>query len=255
MIDPVSSPPRNPSRKELLHGEDNVKTRFISIALFTLLVGGPALAADHIDSPATTAEPAADLTDFYAWMSNEASMLNMAIGTHPFATGESRFSDAAMYAFHVGSTTGYGEAEQTTDVICRFYRSGAMIECWAGDEYVTGDPSNPAGISSDSGKLRVFAGLRNDPFYFELTGFQNAVKTVVSAAPSLSFDDNMCPVLDADTAGSIVGLLQSGNDGAPASNTLAGANVMALVVQVDKSVVNSGGPLLAAWASSHRAQL
>ncbi len=232
--------------------EKNVKLRFVTSALIVVCAaGGTALAADHIDSPAAIAEPTADLTDFYAWMSDDASSLNMVMGMHPFATADSRFSDAVTYAFHVGSTTGYGEAEQSTDVICRFYDSGSKIECWAGDEYLTGDPSDPAGLTSDSGKLRVFAGLRNDPFYFELTGFTNAVKTVVEAAPSLSFDDDMCPVLDAETAGAIVGLLSSGNDGAPASNTLAGANVLALVVQVDKSVVNSGGPLLAAWASTH----
>ena len=68
------------------------------------------------------------------------------------------------------------------------------------------------------------------------------------------FDAAGCPLLDAETAGSLVAQLQSTPGSDEASDTLAGANVLALVVQVDTDLVNAGGPLLGVWASTHRAE-
>jgi hypothetical protein len=226
-------------------------TWFTATILATgMLLSSATQAADHIDSPGATAEPTADITDLFSWMSPDAGWLNLVLDVHPFAGAESTFSDAVVYAFHVNSSMGYGEPQEETLVRCVFNESHT-IECWAGDEYVTGDPTSEEGITSESGKLRVFADLRNDPFFMEFTGFVNTVDAVIAAAGSLVFDDQGCPDVDPDTSAALVGLLQSGNDGAPASDSFAGTNVLSLVVQVDKSVVTSGGPLLGVWASTH----
>jgi hypothetical protein len=55
-------------------------------------------------------------------------------------------------------------------ITCTFV-DATNIECWAGDDYVVGDPNDPAGIVSDNGGLRVFAGLRDDLFFLEYDGF------------------------------------------------------------------------------------
>jgi len=229
------------------------RLRLVVTCVFTSLLVSPiAFAADHIDSPAAVNTPSADITDFYSWMTADASHLNMVLNVTPFATADSMWSDATVYAMHVSSMGEYGGAETKTQVLCRFYKAdGTGIECWADDEYVAGDPSDPAGLASDSGKLKVFAGLRNDPFFFELVGFGNAVAAVIDAAPNLTFDADMCPVLDDATSATLIGLLTSGKDGAPASDTLAGANVLSLVVQLDKTTVNAGGDFLATWAATH----
>lgn len=218
----------------------------------TLLPAG-AFAADHIDSPAATADPAADIADLYAWTTDDAEQINLVMTVTPFAGDDAVFSDAVTYAFHVNSSAGYGETQTETLITCEFYDVDA-IECWAGDEYVVGNPSDEAGIMSDDGGLRVYAGVRNDPFFFELTGFQNAVETVKSAASGLTFDDDGCPAVDTATSELLVGQLQSGTDGAPASDTLAGANVLTLVVQVDADLVTTGGPVLGIWGSTHRSE-
>lgn len=218
--------------------------------LAVALVPAAVQAADHIDSPAASAEPTADLTDLFAWTSPDATKLNLVLGVTPFAGDDAQFSDATQYAFHVNSSMGYGEAQTETVVLCQFYDVNA-IECWAGDQYLAGDPRDPAGLVSEGGKLRVFADLRNDPFFFEFTGFTNTIAAVIDAAPSLTFDDQGCPALDQATADALVGTLQSGPAGAPASDTFAGSNVLALVVQVDKDVVTPGGPLVGVWASTH----
>lgn len=229
-----------------------MKKRLALIGL--LAVAGTAstalMAADHVDSPATVAEPTADITDLYAWMSPDANKLNLVMDVFPFAGDDAAFGTAVTYVFHVNSSAGYGMAQTETQVICKFFDAD-QIECWAGDEYVVGDPSDPAGITSEDGGLRVFAGLRNDPFFMEFEGFTETVKAVVAAAPSLTFDGEGCPDVDAATSAALVGQLQSGANGAPASDTFAGANVLALVVEVDKSLVNAGGPLLGVWASTH----
>jgi hypothetical protein len=229
----------------------NKRLTFISLLGIAATLAPSIFAADHIDSPATVAEPTADITDLYAWMNSVAQSLNLVMDVAPFSEAGAQFSDAVAYVFHVNSSMGYGEAQTETQVICQFY-AASKIECWAGDEYVEGDPASEAGISSSSGNLRVFAGMRNDPFFMEFTGFTETVKAVVAAAPSLTFDDEGCAMLDADTSNALVGQLQSGEEGAAASDTFAGANVLSLVVQIDKSVVDSGGPLLGVWASTHK---
>ncbi|MEZ4252253.1 MAG: DUF4331 family protein [Polyangiales bacterium] len=220
-----------------------------------LLVGltGSAFAADHLDSPAAQAEPTADITDLYAWMSSDATKLNLVMDVAPDAGDAMSFGTSTVYAFHVNSSAGYGMAQTETLVRCQFYDEDA-IECWAGDEYVTGDPSDPAGIVSSSGRLRVFAGLRNDPFFFEFVGFSETLTAVRAAAGSLTFDENGCPALDEATSAALVGQLQSGAAGAAASDTFAGQNVLSLVVQIDDAVVTSGGDVLGVWASTHAAE-
>ncbi len=229
-------------------------TPLLGLALGAVLVPALALAADHIDSPSAVAEPAADITDLYAWMSDDASKVNLILNVTPFAGAQSQFSDAVQYAFHINSSAGYGEAQTETLIVCEFDSAGA-VQCWAGDdEYVTGDASATSGLASESGALTVFSGLRNDPFFMENVGFNNTVAAVLAAAPGLVFDSEGCPNVDVATSNALVGLLQSGTDGAPASDTFAGSNVLSLVVQVDKDLVSAGGPLLGVWASTHAAQ-
>jgi len=211
---------------------------------------GNASAADHIDSPAATAEPAADITDLFAWMDPNAEKLNLVLNVNPFAGEESSFSDAVQYVFHVTSAPGYGEEAVETRIICSFYTQN-RVECWAGDQYVEGNPTQAAGVASDDDKLRVFAGLRNDPFFMEFNGFLNAVSTVTSVAGDLAFDEQGCPAVDAETSAVLVGMLQSGNDGVEASDSFRDVNVLSLVIQIDKSVINAGGPILGVWASTH----
>lgn len=206
-------------------------------------------AADHLDGPAATADPTADITDLLAWMNPDASSLRMALNVTPFAGDDATFSDAVGYVFHVGSAPAFGEATEETELLCAFY-AATELECWLGDEYVVGDASSEDGLVSESGGLRVFAGLRNDPFFFEFGGFGAGVAAVKAASPDVDADG--CPQLDQATADGVVGLLQSNPDGGPARDTFAGSNVLALVVEVDVNLVNGGGPVLATWASTHQ---
>jgi hypothetical protein len=220
----------------------------LSVLLAGSGVAFSVLAADHGDAPAALNEPTADITDLYAWMTDDSSKLNLVLGVGAGAA----FSDAVTYVFSVSSSQGYGQPQQSTRVLCKFI-DGTNIECWVGNQYVVGNPSSPQGIVSDGGGMRVFAGLRDDPFFLEYTGFDATTKAAAAAAAAkqVAFDAQGCAQLTPAQQTSLLGLLTHGQDGAPPSNTFAGQNVLALVVQIDKTLVNAGGPVLGVWASTH----
>jgi len=139
------------------------------------------------------------------------------------------------------------------DVICTFDASQA-VSCWVGDkDYVTGDASDPKGLASASGKTRVYAGLRADPFFFNLEGFKDTVAAVDAAEGTLDFDGSGCPTINAATSQALVGLLQGTMMGAqPAKNFFETANVLSIVLEIDKSLVTTGGPIVAVWGSTHK---
>lgn len=210
--------------------------------------------ADHVDSPAAVSDPPADLTDLYAWMDSTGSKLNLVMNVFPFAGANAEFSTAVNYVFHVNSSASYGAAQTEAQILCSFYKTD-HIECWGpANEYVVGKADDPAGITSASGKMRVFAGLRSDPFFFNLEGFQETVKAVVGAANTLTFDAQGCPAVSPTLSNTLVTQLKSTKAGAAAVDNFANANVLSLVVQLDDSLVNTGGPVLGVWASTHRAQ-
>jgi hypothetical protein len=220
----------------------------------------PAFAADHRDGPATTADPASDINDVFAWMSADGAKVYLVMTVFPAATSAAKFSDKTLYVFHTSSQSAIGMAQTATNIICKF-DTAQKIQCWAGDEYLTGDASSVAGIASASGKLKVFAGLRDDPFFFNLDGFRKTAKTVHDAAPALltamAFDANFCPKLGAPTATELQRQLKEDPNGAPgtaAKNFFAGLNTLSIVVAVDKALVTKGGPVMSVWASTNKAQ-
>lgn len=231
------------------------KFAWTAIALSVAIGGSVAYAADHRDSEflAMAANSAADINDVYAWTNANASKLNLVMTIQPFAAASAGFSSNVQYVFHVTSQETYGAAtSEETDIICEF-ASDTSVQCWVGDAaYVTGDPSDEAGVESGDGKVKVFAGQRKDPFFFNLDGFKNAVSTVKAAAAGLSFDEANCPAVDAPTSGVLVGQLQHDADGVSGpTDDFATANVVALVIQVDKNLVNGGGDILGVWGSTH----
>ncbi|MBI3328826.1 MAG: hypothetical protein HYZ81_19245, partial [Nitrospinae bacterium] len=69
-------------------------------------------------------------------------------------------------------------------VICKF-APNQRVQCWGGGDYVEGDASQEAGLTSRMGKFKLFAGLRNDPFFFNLAGFAKVAADVAAVAPML----------------------------------------------------------------------
>ena len=207
-------------------------------------------AADHGDGPGVSADPAADINDLYVWMSPDARQVYLVMTVMPDAGPGASFSNAVQYVFHTSSRPAYGEGTPfELDIICQFTAIGGL-QCFAGDEFA--GSMQQTSVSSVSGRMRAFAGLRNDLFFFNLTGYSATTRAVVAAAPGLTFDLAGCPALDAATATALVGQLGSEPGGAPAVDDFAERNVLALVVAIDKTILTQGGPIVGAWAGSYR---
>ena len=236
-----------------------------------LLLAGRGYAADHIDSDTLAAAPLAmgDINDVFAWMSSDGSKVNLVMTVSPADPGGRSFGPGVQYVFHLTSKTGLPEdvvakpaSGVTTTVICTFPTT-ATAQCWVSGasgtkDYVSGDASNTAGTTSSSGKLRLFAGRRSDPFFFNLQGFRAGAAQLGSMRGSVASNAANCPALTSTNAGIVRGTFATTQTTAttpcPANQAdcFANLNVMALVVQVDKSLVNAtGNTILSVWGSTH----
>lgn len=191
-----------------------------SLAACLALTAGGAWAADHLDSPLVTTDRTADINDLYAFVNpNDAGELVLIATVFPIADASSRFSDAVEYRFSISNGAGGHE------INCRALgkRAKGMRCALDGVESVAG----PVGRvnSNDDGSLRLFAGLRDDPFYFDLVAFQQTVETL-----SPQFTD-------------------------PGTDFFAPLGTLAIVLGVDSSLLTNDGadPVLRVWSSTNRA--
>ncbi|HEY1696230.1 MAG TPA: DUF4331 family protein [Polyangiaceae bacterium] len=209
-----------------------------------------ALSADHQDGPATTSEPPADINDVYTWMDGANVVLAMTV--YPAAPTGAQFSDNVQYVFHTASGgTGLGATAAPVDVIATFDAT-QKIKLWVGtNEYVTGDASPTSGLTSADGKVKVFAGLRADPFFFNLDGFKQTALDVQAAAGSLSFNEAGCPTLDKGTSTTLVTQLATAADGGAPVDHFATFNGLAIVISVDKTLLTTNGAYMSVWGGTY----
>src|SRR5262245_2200980 len=139
--------------------------------------------SDHVDGPRSIGEPAADLTDLFAFTSPENSARTvLAACVFPSAGENAIFSNVIDYSLVVRrvTPTGVGNAAkfQPTDNEIRFsFQFETLRRDAAGRPIQRGVCTLPGGrelsltvndergVSTPEGDVRVFAGVRSDPFY------------------------------------------------------------------------------------------
>ena len=192
---------------------------------------------DHFSGPRSFADPAVDITDLFAFPSpRQPGRLVFILDTFPGAGPTVLFSDAITYRFRVraltiGDSTAapaytVGEDEYVFDFA---FSAPSEAEDDSGLVQV-GACSAPGGAKiaftvgtvgeegpDDSRGLRVFAGVRLDPFFIDAPHVRGS-----RAEGKLSFDS-------------------------PGKNSLEGANVLSIVLEFDPATVfpPDFGPLLA----------
>jgi hypothetical protein len=201
--------------------------------------------SDHLDSPATVANPQADVSDVYAWISPDGGKLNLVMTIQGHA-----FSNRVRYALHVDSGHVFGKTSASTLIECRFDAANS-IHCEVGKaDSASGDPTNSAGLEGKNHRFRVYAGVRDDPFYNNIKGLLAAYQTASDAIKNgAAVDAAGCAHFDEATAKVILARM-SHTDGGPAQNLLANWTVSAIVVSVDLGVVSAGGKILAVWGTT-----
>lgn len=206
----------------------NKHITFRALALTTLL-SAPLSASDHLDTQAVRDDPAADIGDLYAWMSPDGLRLNLVMTI----VGK-KFSDHVRYAFRIDSGQALGKTSATSMIECDF-NSAVAPECH---------------LDQEQRHFRVFAGLRDDPFFNNVRGTRAALNVAAAALKAgVRRDAAGCPRFDANTSARILEEWRH-TEGKPGADFLAGWNTAALVIEIDISAVNRGGPLLGVWATT-----
>src|SRR5262252_810387 len=139
--------------------------------------------SDHVDGPRSIGEPAADITDLFAFTSPEnPGRIVLAMCVFPYAGENAIFSNVIDYSIAVRrvSVPGIGNAArfQPADDETRFsFRFETLKRDAAGKAIQRGVCKLPdgrelpltvheeTGASTPEGDIRAFAGLRSDPFY------------------------------------------------------------------------------------------
>lgn len=203
-----------------------------------------ASASDHLDTAAVIADPAGDIGDLYAWTSADGRRLNLVMTI----VGK-KFSDHVRYQFHVDSARELGGMGESITLSCEFNAPTAP-ECLLGEsDHLRGEAGGDQGIRGEKGRFRVFAGLRDDPFFNNVRGTRAALDVAAAAIRGVGKDAGGCPRFDDETVKRIHAEWR-GTNGRPGANFLAGWSTAALVIEVDLEAVNRGGPLLGVWATT-----
>jgi len=213
--------------------------------LLATIVATPSVASDHLDSPSVIADPRADIGDLFAWIAPDGRHLNLVMTI----VGHS-LSDKIAYVFHIDSGRRFGRTTATIDLVCRFANATAA-DCTLGKvDRARGDASYAEGLLSGGKSFRVYAGLRDDPFFNNVRGTRDMYNVATKAlAGSARYDAANCPRFDAAQTAAIRDAWRHTNGGPP-TNFLRGWTPDSIVVSVDLAPVTRGGPLIAVWAST-----
>lgn len=187
------------------------------------------MSADHIDAPSVTNAPT-DIADFYAFESPQNAQNLVFVATlqgllTPANTGSANFSEDVLVEFNIDN-----DGDNVEDLVIqaiprdgKMYVFGPYAPSEKGLNSRIDDTRTPAvtditayGENAKTGSnagVMVFAGPRDDPFFFDLGAYQNILGGTASG-----FSD-------------------------PGTDAFAGTNVMAIAVEMPKSMIASGGSI------------
>src|SRR5215470_7759261 len=168
--------------------------------------------SDHVDGPRSIGEPAADLTDFFAFTSPEnPGRTVLAACVLPYSGENAIFSNVIDYSIVVRRVTvadvGNAAKFQPADDEIRFsFRFETLKRDAVGKAIQRGVCKLPGGrelsltmndetgASTPEGDVRAFAGLRCDPFYIGLD-----TATLKGVPNQLQHNNVLCMVVEFDT--------------------------------------------------------
>ena len=220
-------------------------------ALMAIAVSAAVMSADHAESPGTDADPAADLADIFIFPSPETANRTVAaitFGGRPAPRSRidgSFYCDPnVLYTLHIDRADASGNFDNIADVevMAKFGKTAEGM-CGLQLENVPGGGGTFSGaiekvFTSPSG-LKAFAGLRNDPFFFDAEGYTALIASFANPGQS----------------GDLVGAFRLGS-GQARRDSFAFRNVSAIVFEMSNDVlapaVNGVRPKVRVWATTGR---
>jgi hypothetical protein len=214
------------------------KILFSAIALTGITIGGLVYAADHRDTPAVT-DQKTDITDVYVFRGQDANNLVFVANTQgllsPSQSATAQFDGNTLIEFNIDNNN-----DNVEDLVIQAIFSGGKMKVYGPIKpSETGKRSKIEGsatvevgvtpygggapVTATSGNgIKVFAGPRDDPFYFDLNQFKKII-----GGTATGFND-------------------------PGMDTFAGTNVMSVVVEVPKSLLNATNDKINVWLETKK---
>lgn len=184
---------------------------FVTLGLVASLLVNPINAADHLDSPSVGADGRVDINDLFAFQSPanpDNTVLIMTVNPLAGVLSDTSFHSSATYEFHIDSD-GDAVSDLSYTLFFNRPRRGRQNMLMLDDTGAIAASGKTGQTISVAGGGMLRADLFEDPFFFDLNGF---------------------------------------NDGFSFTGTdfFAGADVTAIVLEVPSSSLN--GPNIAVWA-------
>jgi len=237
-----------------------------ALVAVAVLYGRPVAGFDIQDAPTLVARPGADISDVYLFPSpTNANDVVAVMNVHPglaAGTGTTTFFDPGVLYTMKFDTRYSSEAvgsRPTENVVIQFsmgqvssgtqqifvYGPAAPAQTGTSTTLVTSGFTTGTGLINQTfaaGSLTVFAGVREDPFFFDLAQFykivpdRNQGSSAASCLPGVG--SGSCPT----------GFLAAGT----ASDFFANSNVLSLVVEMPSSIFLNGasGTIVGFWATT-----
>lgn len=201
-------------------------------------------AADHVDAPAVEQDQAADIADVYSFQSptnRDNLVLAMTISNVQAAPeielGRSIFDPQVLYEFNLDN-----DGDAVEDIVLQAYVVGSPTDqrlvlrgpatpavTGTGSRIVDDAPQMTVPVSTgttpevtEANGIRLFAGVRDDPFFFDFTRFN-----AILAGEASGFRD-------------------------PGMDTFAGLNTYSIVVEVPISRLGGDPSRLSVWGTTSR---
>jgi len=204
--------------------------RLAAIVSTALAIAAPTLvsAADHLDGPAVSANGAIDINDLYVFEGSDPDNTVLTITLNPAAGNISgtTFDAGAEYLLLVDT-----DADAVEDITFTFVfdevsdGEQAFTVSRDGTEIASGTTNDPASIETGG---TAWAGLVDDPFFFDLEGFGQLKSTLLDAG---TLEDAISLICDTD----------------PDTNFFAGFDASAIVLELPDG--DLGGDI-GVWAAT-----
>ena len=210
---------------------------FLGLSLVAI-TGLVLVAADHADAPAVTGN-ASDITDVYAFQGENTNNMVFVVNTQgllsPGATAAAQFSENVLTEINIDNN-----GDNVEDLVIQAIRKNdkmyffgpvapgttgttSTIKTTATAGSVEISQYGQSAITAQKNGMTYFAGPRDDPFFFDLGQFRSILTGTASG-----FNN-------------------------PGTDTFAGTNVLALVVEVPKSALGSSSTINI-WAETKAKQ-
>ena len=219
-----------------------------------------AYSSDHADTPTIAASPGGDLTDVYIFPAPaDNTKVVLVMNAHPLITPgnglNTVFDPNVLYQFKIDNNNDFVEdlviqakfeGTNPAGQLVKIYgpaappRIGTTTQYLPNPDVVTGRLNNPFTLSNG---IKVFAGAREDSFFFDLDRFFTI------------FPDRATPLNGITVPQSQANNPQAGSWRNPGVDYLAGFNVMSIVVELPRTMLEPPGGSLGkihVWCTTSR---